>query len=148
MSYRTWTERLAIPLAIVAVAALTGCATSKEKLLTHDSRTMLEIWNQQTGGGAGGNQAARQLLDARQTLRRPLTEAHALSAPASSAAYTRTAQNEIYRQFPRLPNPDLVMYVFPHLAGTDPVPVPGYSTVFPLYQRVQYALPGERVEDY
>ncbi|MFY0080265.1 TIGR03751 family conjugal transfer lipoprotein, partial [Acinetobacter baumannii] len=35
-----------------------------------------------------------------------------------------------------------------HLAGTDPVPVPGYTTVFPLYQRVQYAMPGERVEDY
>src|SRR3546814_20982222 len=54
----------------------------------------------------------------------------------------------IYRQFHRLPNPDLVMYVFPHLAGTDPVPVPGYSTVFPLYPRVQYAMPGQRVEAY
>ncbi|HGP4256684.1 TPA: TIGR03751 family conjugal transfer lipoprotein, partial [Pseudomonas aeruginosa] len=42
----------------------------------------------------------------------------------------------------------LVMYVYPHLAGTDPVPVPGYTTVFPLYQRVQYAMPGERTEDY
>jgi conjugative transfer region lipoprotein (TIGR03751 family) len=62
--------------------------------------------------------------------------------------YTRTAENEIQRQFHRLPNPDLVMYVFPHLAGTDPVPVPGYSTVFPLYQRVQYAMPGERTEAY
>ena len=70
------------------------------------------------------------------------------AAPAAAAAYTRTAANEIYRQFHRLPNPDLVMYVFPHLAGSDPVPVPGYSTVFPLYQRVQYAMPGERVEDY
>lgn len=40
------------------------------------------------------------------------------------------------------------MYVFPHLTGTDPVPVPGYTTVFPLYQRIQYAMPGERVEDY
>ncbi|RMP98524.1 hypothetical protein ALQ14_04920 [Pseudomonas savastanoi pv. glycinea] len=40
------------------------------------------------------------------------------------------------------------MYVFPHLAGSDPAPVPGYMTVFPLYQRVQYAMPGERVEDY
>ena len=69
-------------------------------------------------------------------------------ATADQARYSRTAQNEIYSQFKRLPNPDLVMYVFPHLAGTDPVPVPGYSTVFPLYQRVQYALPGERVEDY
>ncbi|MGV8698510.1 TIGR03751 family conjugal transfer lipoprotein, partial [Pseudomonas aeruginosa] len=51
-------------------------------------------------------------------------------------------------QFHRLPNPDLGMYVCPHLAGTDPVPVPGYRTVFPLYPRVQYAMPGERVEDY
>jgi conjugative transfer region lipoprotein (TIGR03751 family) len=40
------------------------------------------------------------------------------------------------------------MYVFPHMAGTDPVPIPGYSTVLPLYQRVQYALPDERPEYY
>ncbi|MBN0631423.1 TIGR03751 family conjugal transfer lipoprotein, partial [Pseudomonas aeruginosa] len=70
------------------------------------------------------------------------------AAPAEQMRYTRTARNEVYRQFQRLPNPDLVMYVYPHLAGTDPVPVPGYTTVFPLYQRVQYAMPGERVEDY
>ncbi|HBO3943129.1 TPA: TIGR03751 family conjugal transfer lipoprotein, partial [Pseudomonas aeruginosa] len=25
---------------------------------------------------------------------------------------------------------------------------PGYTTVFPFYQRVQYAMPGERTEDY
>ncbi|MCM2337550.1 MAG: TIGR03751 family conjugal transfer lipoprotein, partial [Lysobacter sp.] len=92
--------------------------------------------------------SARQLLDARQGLRRPLIEADVQAAPANNAAYTRTAANEIYRQFHRLPNPDLVMYVLPHLAGTDPVPVPGYTTVFPLYQRVQYAMPGERLEDY
>ncbi|HBO3942786.1 TPA: TIGR03751 family conjugal transfer lipoprotein, partial [Pseudomonas aeruginosa] len=29
-----------------------------------------------------------------------------------------------------------------------PAPVPGYTTVFPFYQRVQYAMPGERTEDY
>ncbi|MPZ42854.1 MAG: TIGR03751 family conjugal transfer lipoprotein [Betaproteobacteria bacterium] len=142
---RTWIERLAVVLVIVALA---GCATDKEKLLTHGGQTMLDIWNQETKGAAGGGRASRELLDARQTLRRPLTDAEVQGASAVQTGYTRTAQNEIYRQFHRLPNPDLVMYVFPHLAGTDPVPVPGYSTVFPLYQRVQYALPGERVEDY
>ncbi|BFO03093.1 TIGR03751 family conjugal transfer lipoprotein [Pseudomonas aeruginosa] len=137
----------------LAVAVLGGCATSKEELLTHSDRTMMDIWQQETGGGSGTGQVARrQLLDARQSLRRPLMEANVRAdvqaAPTEQTRYTRTARNEVYRQFHRLPNPDLVMYVYPHLAGTDPVPVPGYTTVFPLYQRVQYAMPGERVEDY
>ncbi len=133
-----------------AVAVLSGCATSKEELLTHSDRTKMDIWQQETGGGGSGTGqvARRQLLDARQSLRRPLTDANVQAAPAEQMRYTRTAQSEVYRQFQRLPNPDLVMYVYPHLAGTDPVPVPGYTTVFPLYQRVQYAMPGERLEDY
>ena len=81
------------------------------------------------------------MLDARQDLRRPLE-----TRETDNTMFTRTAQNEIYSQFKRLPNPDLVMYVFPHLAGSDPAPIPGYTTVFPLYQRVQYAMPGERTE--
>ena len=145
------TKGLALALAI---AVLGGCATSKEELLTHSDRTMMDIWQQETGGGGSGTGqvARRQLLDARQSLRRPLTEANVRAdvqaAPVEQMRYTRTARNEVYRQFQRLPNPDLVMYVYPHLAGTDPVPVPGYTTVFPLYQRVQYAMPGERLEDY
>ena len=141
---RTWIDR---PLVLLAAAVLAGCATSSEKLLPRGEHTMLDIWQHETGGYSGG-QAGRLLLDARQDLRRPLIDADTLAAPARNAAYTRTAANEIQRQFHRLPNPDLVMYVFPHLAGTDPAPVPGYSTVFPLYQRVQYAMPGERLEDY
>jgi conjugative transfer region lipoprotein (TIGR03751 family) len=143
-----WAKGLALA---VAVAALGGCATSKEDLLTHGDRTMMDIWQQEAGDGAGGSagQAVRrQLLDARQSLRRPLTEVDVQATPAEQMRYTRTARNEVHRQFQRLPNPDLVMYVYPHLAGTDPVPVPGYTTVFPLHQRIQYAMPGERVEDY
>ncbi|MAC35363.1 TIGR03751 family conjugal transfer lipoprotein [Parahaliea mediterranea] len=133
---------------ILSALLLTGCATTKDELLTHDGQTMHDIWSREAGSGTGGGRVARELLDARQSLRRPLTSEEIDGAAADQARYSRTAQNEIYSQFKRLPNPDLVMYVFPHLAGTDPVPVPGYSTVFPLYQRVQYALPGERVEDY
>ncbi|MGR0021751.1 TIGR03751 family conjugal transfer lipoprotein [Ectopseudomonas mendocina] len=138
--HKTWINGLAL---LAMALLLGGCATSKEALLPHDERSMLDIWNGETGGGS-----ARQLLDARQALRRPLSEVDVQAAPAVQARYTRTAANEIYRQFHRLPNPDLLMYVFPHLAGSDPVPVPGYTTLFPLYQRVQYALPGERLEDY
>ena len=140
-------QGLALALAVVVLG---GCPTSNEELLTHSDRTMMDVWQQETGGGGSGTGqvARRQLLDARQSLRRPLTDANVQAAPAEQMRYTRTAQSEVYRQFQRLPNPDLVMYVYPHLAGTDPVPVPGYTTVFPLYQRVQYAMPGERLEDY
>lgn len=128
------------------VALLSGCSTSKDEMLPHGDNTMLDVWDQGTTGSIG-SAGSRQLLDARLALRRPLEVDQGKTLEANSA-FTRTSQNEIYSQFKRLPNPDLVMYVFPHLAGSDPAPVPGYTTVFPLYQRVQYAMPGERTEDY
>jgi len=134
------------PLMLIAATVLAGCATSKDKLLPHNDRTMQDIW--QHHADSGHQIVSRQLLDARQSLRRPLGEADVQAAPAEQMHYTRTATNEIYRQFQRLPNPDLVMYVFAHLTGTEAVPVPGYTTIFPLYQRVQYAMPGERVKEY
>lgn len=57
--------------------------------------------------------------------------------------FNRTAENEIRVLFPRLPNPDIAIYIYPHLATKNQVPVPGYSTVIPLYEKVKYALPGE-----
>jgi len=106
---------------------------------------MLDIWTQKSNSQS---QNARALLDAREVLRRPLIESDTKQATALYEPYTRTAENEIDSLFPRLPNPDLVMYVFPHLAGSHPTPVPGYSTVFAFYDHVQYAMPGERTDDY
>ncbi|WP_446027555.1 TIGR03751 family conjugal transfer lipoprotein [Lelliottia amnigena] len=137
-----WTKRVALLSVVLSLAA---CATDKDSLLPHNGNTMLDVWDEESAGTAGPDRANRQLLDARLLLRRPLSEQTVI---INNGAYTRTARNEIVSQFRRLPNPDLVMYIFPHLAGNNPVPIPGYSTVFPLYQRVEYALPGERVEDY
>ena len=58
-------------------------------------------------------------------------------------AYARTAANELELLFPRLPNPDVFIYVPAHLATELRIPVPGYTTAVPLYDRVEYALPGE-----
>ncbi|EFT7843218.1 TIGR03751 family conjugal transfer lipoprotein [Salmonella enterica] len=119
---------------------LSGCATSKEELLPAGEQTMLELWQGKTAGGG-----QRHALAARETLRRPLTVTELQGMNAEAYSYSRTQESEISQQFPRLPNPDMVMYVFPHLAGGTS-PVPGYSTVFPFYSRTQYALPGERTE--
>jgi conjugative transfer region lipoprotein (TIGR03751 family) len=131
----------------LTLLALAGCATRKDALLPHGNATMLDIWNAYAGAGGTAGEASQELLDARQVLRRPLIDGHRESL-IEPAGYTRTAENEITRQFKRLPDPDLVMYVFPHLAGHDPVPVPGYSTVFPFYRGVHYAMPGDRTAPY
>ena len=97
---------------------------------------MLNIWGRQ-------NNDAQALYDARSVLRSPLDDA-TLTAQQQQA--TRSDGNATQALFRRLPNPDLEMYIFPHLAGSEGVPVPGYTTVFPFYNRVQYALPGERTD--
>jgi len=109
---------------------LDGCSTSQEELMPVDPDiSMQRLWSQQSAGTAW-------LMDARAPLRRPP------DTPSGQDSYTRDASNAIRSQFPRLPDPDMVLYVFPHLNGATPVP--GYSTLFPFYTRIQYALPGER----
>lgn len=121
---------------LVGMAVLSGCATSKDELLPHGDVTMQELWEQGSTSGSG----AQGVVAARGALRRAIPTSQAV---AEQTRYTRTAANEIYSQFSRLPNPDLVMYVYPHLAGSESVPIPGYSTIFPLYSKPQYAMPGE-----
>lgn len=127
-------------LTSLLLALLTACSTDKEALLPHGDQTMKDIWNH--AGSVGSQQ---QLLDARSALRRPLQDS--IVRFNDQASYSRTAQTEIHNLFPRLPNPDLVLYVYPHLSGSEQAPVPGYSTVFSLYRTVQYAQPGDRLDD-
>ena len=114
--------------------ALGGCASTKESVLPQDGPSMKAIYDAHFEGiGADDPYVLRRELGTR-----PLGD-----NDVDLAGYSRTAHTELETIFPRLPNPTLVMYVFPHLAGSERVPVPGYATTFTLYDRVEYALPGE-----
>lgn len=114
--------------------ALGGCASTKEAVLPQDGPPMKTIYEQHIQ-----EMGARDPLKVREALgNRPV-----IDGEGSLHGYTREAHDEIDTTFPRLPNPSMVMYVFPHLAGDEQVPVPGYVTTFPMYKRVEYALPGE-----
>ena len=69
------------------------------------------------------------------------------NAKADLVDYTRTSGNEIEQLFPVLPNPQIVMYVYPHLTDKGR-PVPGYSTAFKMYDKDEYAMPGEWIPDH
>ncbi|WP_340617108.1 TIGR03751 family conjugal transfer lipoprotein [Xenorhabdus entomophaga] len=130
-------RKLKYGLVLCLSGLMAGCSTSKDTLLPAGEQTVLAMWQ--------GNKAGHTAVQARTALRRTLTETERHRALEEPDHYSRSAAQEISQQFPRLPNPDMVMYVFPHLAAGN-TPIPGYSTVFPFYQQVQYALPGERTE--
>ena len=113
---------------------LAGCASTKDGVLPQDGPSMKAIY-----------EAHVEEMNARdpQTVRGELGSRPIVTGEAALRGYTREAFNEIDVLFPRLPNPTLVMYVFPHLAGPARAPVPGYTTAFPMYEQVEYALPGE-----
>ncbi|MEA2080989.1 MAG: TIGR03751 family conjugal transfer lipoprotein [Pseudomonadota bacterium] len=113
---------------------LVGCAGTKDTILPQDGPSMKAIYEEHIH-----EMNAQDPLILRQALaHRPM-----ITGEAALEGYTRDAASEIDSTFPRLPNPTLVLYVFPHLAGDDQVPVPGYATAFSLYERVEYSLPGE-----
>ncbi len=127
-------QRLIQTLMPIVLISLAGCASSKDTILPLDGANMKMIYTEHFNDiGMRDPMSVRKELKAR-----PL-EADA----ADLGGYTRDAFNELDAHFPRLPNPTLVMYVFPHLAGAERVPVPGYATTFPMYRQVEYALPGE-----
>lgn len=114
--------------------SLASCAGSKDTVLPADGDTMQTIYERHFSDiGMRDTLAVRDELN-----ERPID-----SDIGDLAGYVRDAFNELNAHFPRLPNPTLVMYVFPHLAGDERVPVPGYATTFSLYRQVEYALPGE-----
>ena len=125
--------------ALLSISALAACA-STESVFPQDAPTMRETYDRHFEGLRGSE---RPIPDRSHRERQGLQE-----GPAALAGYTLAAHREIDALFPRLPNPTLVMYVFPHLAGAEGVGVPGYTTSFPMYERVHYALPGEVAPRY
>jgi conjugative transfer region lipoprotein (TIGR03751 family) len=124
---------LTLALSLISLI-LAGCASTKETILPQDGPSMKTIYEEHVVE-----------MNARdpQVVRGELGDRPILTGEAALQGYTREAFNEIDVLFPRLPNPTLVMYVFPHLAGETQAPVPGYATAFPMYEQVEYALPGE-----
>jgi conjugative transfer region lipoprotein (TIGR03751 family) len=127
------------PLILIPVLGLislmaTGCASTKQSVLPQDGPSMKAIYE---------NHINEMNTRDPVSLRQELGSRNTLSGDSELYGYMRDAANEIDAIFPRIPNPTLVMYVFPHLAGEEAVPVPGYATSFPMYERVEYALPGE-----
>jgi conjugative transfer region lipoprotein (TIGR03751 family) len=111
---------------LISISLLSGC--SSQKLIPDTGDEILNVYKNHVGSTDIVPKMFRQLRNDRRDL----------------TGYTRDANNEISQQFPRLPNPELSLYVFPHFSRKGH-PVPGYSSAFLMYEKDEYAMPGELI---
>src|SRR5262245_17767092 len=115
---------------IIALISTSGCTTCANAI-PNDEPTMAEIYEQ-----AMQQSHCSTLDSARQQIK-----SHVTYVTKTSGRLNNTQENNLL--FPTLPNPQLVMYVYPHLSQPDEAPVPGYTTAFRLYEKDYYAVEGE-----
>ena len=127
-----WINRI---FAIFIIVLCTGCASSLEGVTNPDAPNMKQVYEDYTGTNT-------EQLDKRQAelLQRPALHDDdlQLELPPYPA--------RLDHLYPRLPNPDLFMYVRPHAVGLTGAPIPAYITRFSMYDRQPYALPGETLD--
>jgi conjugative transfer region lipoprotein (TIGR03751 family) len=124
---------------VACVLALSACSVSgpRESPLnevTAGSPTVSEVFRGTDGAQTDNNRAKARFNSSGRA--RPVDKLDAQQSPYW------TPLQPMQQRFARVPNPDLVMVVYPHLSKGK-YPVPGYVTVFPMYESTQYALPGE-----
>lgn len=108
--------------------AVVACASPKKNMVAQDAKTMQQVYEEKFGGS--------EVVD-NSHLQRPVGD-----GVADLRGYTRDAAVELNALFPAVPNPTLIMFIYPHVtdAGRE---VPGYSSRLKMYRREHYALPGE-----
>ncbi len=142
------TSRLWTGMGLLAVlAGMSGCSVmgNRESPLnevTRGSPTVVDIYRGKTTNG----DAVRERPESAQQLLRRNSTARPITQGDGDTQRYWSALEPMRQRFARVPNPDLVMVVYPHLARGQ-YPVPGYVTVFPMYEQAQYAIPGEVEED-
>ena len=146
-------------LLLSSVAVLAGCTNpGKNVVPPGGDMSMAQIYHQETGQssqqvtyhmvkGKDGKMHKVAVLPKSFTLK---TLRHAVIGPLPKpnyVAYTATAQNQVNSLFKPLPNPEIPMYIYPHLVqvGGEGYPKPGLTTDFFLYKDNHFALPYEPI---
>ncbi|QIL80332.1 TIGR03751 family conjugal transfer lipoprotein [Diaphorobacter sp. HDW4A] len=125
-------------LMLTAITSACTVMTDRESPInaaTRGSPSVLDVYRGTDGPASPERKSARERM-------RESTSVRPVKPGDEQTQKYWSALDPMNQRFARIPNPDLVMVVYPHLAKGQ-YPVPGYVTVFPMYEQTQYALPGE-----
>lgn len=130
-------------LTILALIALSGCSSTQpndkdryaDSPIPESSKSMDEIYREIGSGGGFNGTSTYDATEALTPKRKPTWE------ELSVEPYT--LNNTVKTEFRKLDNPTLYIYYPPSLTKEDRVPRPGWMTEFKMYDKDEYALPGE-----
>lgn len=120
---------------VLGIICLSGCASKLDDVTNPNAPTMKQVYEDYTGSNQSAIADRQALL-----MQRPAVE------PVDLQLGLPPYPERLDHLYPRLPNPDLFMYVRPHAVGVTGAPVPAYITRFSMYERQPYALPGETLD--
>ena len=120
-----------------ALISLNACTTPGAHMIPDGEMSMSQIYKKTMASNDSSirnNQMPRESVS--QKKRSPVI---------NYTGYTSTSKNELKALFKTINNPQIPIYIYPHMVrvGDDDLPKPGYSSAFFLYKKVQFALPSE-----
>jgi conjugative transfer region lipoprotein (TIGR03751 family) len=133
------TQRVLFAFAVLCVA---GCSSSVKKVMPKGDHDIAALYTQYSGGNSQQHLATRK----RELQLRDQQSLELRDTAASTMMGFPPQPEQLEHLFPKLPNPELFMYVRPHAVGATGAPIPAYMTRFQMYERDHYALPGETVD--
>lgn len=123
-------------LLVALILTLTGCSSSQsesEPIIPKSDVSMKDIYDNRGRPDASHSKDLSKVS----VIKRPATEYE-----MSISAYDVNGVGE-RPQFRKLPNPTLYIYFPPKLTSDGRMPIPAWMTEFKMYDRDEYALPGE-----
>ncbi len=115
-------------IVVLINGVLAGCA-SKEDVIPKSDITAEMVFDQTMGGGAGAR------------------DYRIMTTPQMAGVQPEIDVYELHNspkpRYQVLPNPTLYIFVPAHLTGKGRSPVPAYITETKMFERDEYALPGE-----
>lgn len=129
-------------LAAVSIS-LTGCSSMRGNVVPQSGPTMEQVYDGMDQQNNLADEETASTQDNLNQLRQQVGASQTIQAPQNSSLLVHVTSNAVSQEFHKLPNPEIRMYIYPHLAGQDQVPVPGYFTAFNVYDHDYYALANE-----
>lgn len=121
---------------LILIASAAGCHSVSGNVIPESGPTMETVYDSM--GVHSQNVTTSNAEVDLSTIRQGKTSQY-----AQDSAVKPQIKSEGLNHFHQLPNPILKLYVYPHFASNDEVPIPGYYTEFNAYERTHYFLPSE-----